>query len=46
MVGATVEKLESEAWSYVGWYNFGGLKRFEDGYDTIEGRRERLGLTT
>ncbi len=29
----------------VGWYNSGRLKRFADGYDTIDGRRGRLGLT-
>lgn len=42
--GATWEALEAEVESYLGWYNSGRLKRFPEGYETIDGRRRRLGL--
>ena len=42
--GATHEDLVAEVLSYASWYNSGRLKLFEDGYDTIDGRRARLGL--
>ena len=43
--GAAWEDLEAEVARYIGWYNSGRLKMFPgEGYDTIDGRRARLGL--
>lgn len=42
--GATWEELRDEVARYVEWYNAGRLKRFGGGYETIDGRRRRLGL--
>lgn len=42
--GAAHEDLAAEVLGYVEWYNSGRLKRFDDGYDTIDGRRARLGI--
>ncbi len=43
--GATWADLEAEVGRYIDWYNSGRLKMFPgEGYDTIEGRRARLGL--
>ncbi len=43
--GATWEDLEAEVARYIGWYNSGRLKMFPgEGFDTIDGRRARLGL--
>ena len=41
---STWEGLETEVKPYLGWYNSGRLKRFPEGYETIDGRRRRLGL--
>lgn len=47
--GRTAEDLAAEIGRYVEWYNSGRLKAFRDGdgrvrYETIDGRRRRLGL--
>lgn len=43
--GATWDDLLAEVARYIGWYNSGRLKLFPgEGYDTIDGRRARLGL--
>ena len=48
--GFTAEAFIAELSEYVRWYREGRLKAFEEGgrvvYDTIRGRRERLGLVT
>ncbi|HIT52095.1 MAG TPA: transposase [Candidatus Aveggerthella excrementigallinarum] len=46
--GVTAEEFIAELSAYVRWYREGRLKAFREGgrrvYDTIRGRRERLGL--
>ena len=43
--GWTVGRFAAELGRYVSWYNSGRLKSFgAEGYDTIDGRRGRLGL--
>lgn len=43
--GWTVDGFVAELGRYIGWYNSGRLKSFgAEGYDTIDGRRARLGL--
>ena len=46
--GVSVEGFLAELEGYVSWYNSGRLKAFREGgrtvYDTIDGRRRRLGL--
>ena len=46
--GWTVPAFVAELGRYIGWYNEGRLKAFREGgrtvYDTIDGRRARLGL--
>lgn len=43
--GATWADLEAEVGRHIAWYNSGRLKMFPgEGYDTIDGRRARLGL--
>ena len=46
--GWTVGAFVAELGRYIGWYNSGRLKAFREGgvtvYDTIDGRRARLGL--
>ena len=46
--GWTAERFIAELSSYIRWYREGRLKAFREGgrtvYDTIRGRRERLGL--
>lgn len=43
--GWTTERFAGVLGRYVEWYNSGRLKSFRaDGYDTIDGRRDRLGL--
>ena len=46
--GVTAEEFIAEPSAYVRWYREGRLKAFREGgrrvYDTIRGRRERLGL--
>lgn len=47
--GKTAEDLMDEIGRYVRWHNSGRLKAFREGsrtvYDTIDGRRRRLGLS-
>lgn len=47
--GWTAESFIEELSGYVRWYREGRLKAFDEGgataYDTIRGRRGRLGLT-
>lgn len=43
--GWTAEGFAAELGRYISWYNSGRLKSFgAEGYDTIDGRRARLGL--
>ena len=46
--GVTAEEFIGELGEYVRWYREARLKAFDEGggtvYDTISGRRERLGL--
>ena len=46
--GVTAEEFIAELSAYVRWYREGRLKAFREGggrvYNTIRGRRERLGL--
>lgn len=48
--GWTAEGFMEELRSYLRWYREGRLKRFREGgrtvYDTIAGRRRRLGLAS
>ena len=43
--GWTVERFAAELGRYISWCNSGRLKGFGGGYETIDGRRARLGLT-
>ena len=46
--GVTAEAFIAELSEWIGWYREGRLKLFDEGgakvYDTIAGRRRRLGL--
>lgn len=43
--GWSPARFAGELGRYIGWYNSGRLKYFgAEGYDTIHGRRARLGL--
>ena len=42
--GWAVEGFVAKLGSYIDWYNSGRLKGFESGYETIDGRRARMGL--